>query len=57
MPSTPSNLDDPNVKDAAEGAFTGLVLLARIFRCFKLKSSHMRTLEDMCLPRIIELVG
>ncbi|RXW15662.1 hypothetical protein EST38_g10191 [Candolleomyces aberdarensis] len=54
MPSTPFNLDNPNVKDAVEGAFTGLVLLARIFRCFKLKSSHMRPLEDMCLPRIIE---
>ncbi|RXW15058.1 hypothetical protein EST38_g10797 [Candolleomyces aberdarensis] len=50
----PFDLNDPNMKDAVERVFTGLVLLSRIFRCFKLRQSDMRALEDMCLPHIVE---
>ncbi|KAJ2912373.1 hypothetical protein MD484_g8035, partial [Candolleomyces efflorescens] len=60
MPSVrPFQLKDLNVRNAVEGAFTGLVLLGRMFRCFKLDlpsyvTSKMRALQEMCLARIVE---
>jgi hypothetical protein len=57
IPSIPFNLDHPNVQIAVERAFSGLVLLWRIFRCFKLEPSKMRALEDLCFPRVVERWG